>query len=103
MILKHLDVGMFGHGGQQGPFDLAARHILGVKDAPLGVPALAAQIQFAQAVDLALGELHPQLHQFGDARRPLLDDGSHDVLMAQPGARLQRVADVVIEANPPCW
>ena len=48
MILKHLDVGMFGHGGQQGAFDLAARHILGVEDAPFGVPAFAAQIQFAQ-------------------------------------------------------
>jgi hypothetical protein len=48
MILKHLDVGMQGQRGQQRPFDFAPGHVLGVEDAPLGMAAFLAEIEFVQ-------------------------------------------------------
>ncbi len=94
MILKNLDVGLRGDRRQQGPLDLAPGDILGVQDAPFGMSAFAAQVQFAQAVDLALGELHAQFDQFRDARRPFLDNGAHDFLVAKPRPGLKGVAHV---------
>ena len=59
-----------------------------------------AQVQFPRAEgprDLPLGKLHSQLDQFGNPFRPFLDDRANDLLFAQAGARLQRVAHVQLE------
>ena len=71
--------------------------VLGVQDAPLGMAAFAAQVQFAHAGGrrhFALGKLHAQVDQFGDARRAFLHDRAHDVLLAKARAGLERVAHV---------
>jgi hypothetical protein len=91
VVFKNLDVGLGGDGGEQGPLDFAAGHVLGVEDAALGMAAFPPQIQLAFAVDFALGELHPDFHQFGNARRPFLDDDADDVFVAQPGPGGQRI------------
>ena len=78
--------GLRGHRRQQRVFDFAARDIFGMQNAPFGMPALLAQIQFPGAVGarhFPFGEIHPQLNQLRDPRRALLDNRAHDLLFAQ--------------------
>ena len=99
MVFKYLNVRLGGHRREQGPLDFAARDILRVQDAPLGMAAFFAQVKFAPARlrHLPLGKTPPQLDQFSDARRALLDDGAHHVLFAESRPRFQRIAHVHLE------
>src|SRR5208282_3739011 len=72
----------------------AAGDVLGVKDAAFGMAAFAAEVEFAAAVDFALGKFHAELDQFGDAGGAFLDDGADGVLVAKAGAGGQSVAHV---------
>ena len=60
---------------------------------------------------LALVELHAEVDQLADARRPFASRCAHDLLVAEPGAGVERVAHVQVEgvlaarhaqAMPPC-
>ena len=69
-----------------------------MQHAPLGMPALPGQIKFAHAVfQLPFVEMHPQLHQFGNAGRPFGDDGAHGLFVAEAGARHECVLNVEIK------
>ena len=58
------------------------------------------KIQLSDAVcvgHFAFGKAHPQFNQFGNPRRAFLNDRADNGLVAKPGARLDRVADVHLE------
>ena len=100
VVFKNLDVGLRRHRRQQRPLDLAAGDILGVQNAPFRVAAFSSQVQLAGAVgegDFALGKLHAQFDQLGNARWAFFDDRADRRFLAQPGAGLERVAHVRLE------
>ena len=100
VIFKNLDVRLARRRIQQRPLDFPAGHVLRVQNAPLGMSAFLAQVQFPAAVfgrGVPLGKFHPQLNQFRDACRAFLDDGADDAFLAQARARRERVAHVQLE------
>ena len=89
---------MFGvgaHGVEQRALDLAAGDVAGVDDAPLAVPALAAELELPVAVarETARRVSDSQL----DRRRRLARADLDDRLVAEARARDERVLDVRLE------
>ena len=98
VIFENGDGGRALDGGEQGALDLASGEVAGVEDAPFAVAALAGEVQLVRAVgQLALVERHAKLDQLPDARRAVRDDASDHRLVAQPGARLERVFHMQLE------
>ncbi len=62
--------------------------------------AFAAEVELTSAAgagNFALGKFHPEIDQFRDARRSLLNDGAHHVFPAQARAGFERVAHVHLD------
>ena len=84
---------------EQRALDLAPGRVAVVQDAPRAVAALAAELEAAAAGAARRGrvEADAQPHQrLDDARRPL-DDGLHDVGVAEAGAGDEGVLAVALE------
>ena len=98
VILQNRDIRMRGDLSDKGSLDLEPGEILEVQHPSLGMPALAGEIEFTNAVlEFPFVEVHPELHEFLNAGRPFRDDGAHHVLVAKTRARNQRVANVEVE------
>src|SRR5205814_2545929 len=69
LILQQVDLWRSIELAQQRFFNLQTGHILHVQDATFRVAALASQVGFAMARDLAVVEMQTTLHQFPYARR----------------------------------
>ena len=95
LIRQDLDVGMVLGSLEKGSLNFLTGEIGCVQDAPLGVPAFAAEVVTRFA--LAGVESDPDGHQPLDRFRPLLDGAPNDVFPAQPGAGIERVGDVAFE------
>ena len=81
VVLQHLDVRMLGDLRQQGPLDLLAGEVGGVRYPAGGVAALHAEIELLAVLPLL--KAHPELDQFTDPGRPLGGDDTDDCLVAQ--------------------
>ncbi len=89
---------MRGRQGGKGGFDGAPGGVGGMHDAPVAVPALAREVQWAVDGVIARGrEDHTLAYQPADAVRPALDGEAHRPLVAQSGACGERVAHMRLE------
>ena len=97
VVLHDRDAGMRGDGGQQRLLDLETGGVPGMKDATLGVPALASEIGLAVSPGRhPLVEVHPERDEFGDPLRSLGHDASDNLLFAQTVTGDEGVADMEI-------
>lgn len=97
MILEDVDVGFGGDGLEEGPFDLGAGGVLGVQDAPAGMPAFPREVETPSIGVGRVGilvETGAQFDEFGDPGGAFLKDGADDVLAAEAGAGVEGVPDV---------
>jgi hypothetical protein len=100
MILKNLDVRPRRDRRQQTAFNLAPRHVLGVKNSPLRMSALATQIQFllpSAIRNFLLRKTHSKIDQLLDAGWAFFNDRAHHIFAAKPSARVQRVFHMRLE------
>jgi hypothetical protein len=87
VILKNRDIRMRGDLSDKGSLDLEPGEILEVQHPSLGMPALAGEIEFTNAVlEFPFVEVHPKPHEFLNAGRPFRDDGAHHDLIAKTPA-----------------
>ena len=87
---------LFVAGGQQGPFHLAPRQVLGMNDAATGVPSFPCQVELVPRP--AGGKLNAQFHQLADPRRPLPDTEFDGFAATESGPGFQGVLNVRFKA-----
>ena len=100
MIFKNLDVRLRGNRGQQRAFDFPPGHILRVQDAPFGMAAFLAQIQFARAVLAGISRSENFMpSSINSAMRagPSSTIVRTTAFVAQARARFERVAHMQLE------
>jgi hypothetical protein len=90
VVWMHFNIGMIEHCVQEPCLDLASGVVARVHDTVARVPAFEPECQRS----VIGGECDPELDELADARRPLAHHHLHDVAVAEPGARRQRVLDV---------
>jgi len=98
--LEKRDVGMRAHARDQRALDLLARRIAVVKDAPVAVASLLAEVEGEVrpgAVRPRRIEVGAELQQLVDHRGTALDDPLYDLFAAQARTRVDRVARVGVE------
>ena len=93
-VFVDADVGVLLHRFEQGTLDFPTGGVLGVQDAVLRMPAFLSQAErpVRQAV-----KLRAVIDQLIDPAGPLFHHRPHDVFLAQPIPRIQRVGDVLFK------
>ena len=95
VVLEEPAVRVARDRGEQGALDLLPGEVGGVDHPPVRMPTLAPEVERGGVAGLPR-ELHAELDQAADVARSLLDGESDDLLLAEPGADLQRVLDVAL-------
>ena len=101
MVLAKGDAGMVADPLDQYPFDLAAGHVQGMDDAVLRMTALATEIEIGTTAVPTLFSFiktDPEIEQFLDALRPVLDNHCHHLAIAETITRGQGVLDMQVKA-----
>ena len=95
VIFQHLDVRIQGNLREQGPLNLLAGEVGGVRHPAGRVTALHAEVKLLTVQPFL--EAHTEVDQFTNPCRPLGGDDANDVLVAQAVARDQGVGHVGLD------
>src|ERR1051325_2361086 len=100
VVFENLDLRMARDRGEEGTFDFAAGHVLGVKDAALRMAAFATEIEFffpRMRRIFPLGKAHAKINELLNSRRAFRNDGADNLFTTKTGAGLERVAHMGFE------
>ena len=96
MVFVKRDARSAAAGFQQAGGDFLPGGVAMVEDAAAGVAALAAEVDFGDAVLLVTIKLHPSGDQLLNAFRSLADNGAHHILMAEAGPGIKGIGHVQV-------